>query len=164
MTFNFDSEVDIKLDFDYTKVFSDVVITALDYTNCPYEVCVNLLLTDDENIRAINKENRDINAATDVLSFPMNDFPAEGDFSHIEEDPMAFDAESGELILGDIVMSQDHILAQAKEYGHSTLREYAFLIAHSMLHLQGYDHIKEDERLIMEDAQRDIMERLDILR
>lgn len=164
MTLNLDSEVDIKFDFDYTKVFSDVVTASLEYTDCPYEVCVDLLLTDDENIRAINKENRDIDAATDVLSFPMNDFPKEGDFSLIENDPMAFDAESGELILGDIVLSMDHIIAQAKEFGHSELREYAFLIAHSMLHLQGYDHIEEEDRIIMEKAQRDIMERLDILR
>ena len=164
MTLNFDAEVDIKLDFDYEDIFAKVACAALSYTDCPYEVCVNLLLTDDDNIREINCENRDIDSSTDVLSFPMNEFPCEGDFSAIEDDPIAFDASSGELILGDIVLSQDHILQQAKEYGHSVLREYAFLIVHSMLHLQGYDHIEDDDRVKMEAAQKEIMETLNILR
>ena len=164
MTFNFDSEVDIKLDFDYEEIFKKTAEAALDFTGCPYEICVNLLLTDDENIREINRENRNIDASTDVLSFPMNLFPAGGDFALIEEDPFAFDAQTDELLLGDIVLSQDHIIAQAEEYGHSLLREYAFLIAHSMLHLQGYDHMDDEDRIIMEAAQKSIMDSLNILR
>ena len=67
-------------------------------------------------------------------------------------------------MLGDIVISVDRVLAQAEEYGHSPKREYAFLIAHSMLHLFGYDHMEEEERRVMEQKQRDIMERVQILR
>ena len=67
-------------------------------------------------------------------------------------------------MLGDIVISKEKVLAQAEEYGHSVEREYAFLIAHSVLHLIGYDHIEEEERMVMETKQREIMKRLDILR
>ena len=67
-------------------------------------------------------------------------------------------------MLGDIVISKDKVIAQAEEYGHSVKREYAFLIAHSMLHLLGYDHMDDDERLVMEQRQREIMEKAGILR
>ena len=67
-------------------------------------------------------------------------------------------------MLGDIVISKDKVIAQAEEYGHSVKREYAFLIAHSMLHLLGYDHMHEDERLLMEQRQREIMEKAGIPR
>ena len=72
--------------------------------------------------------------------------------------------ESGELMLGDIVISKDKVLSQAEQYGHSPKREYAFLIAHSMLHLFGYDHMEEEERLVMEERQRAIMQKVNILR
>ena len=76
----------------------------------------------------------------------------------------AFHPESGELMLGDIVISKEKVISQAEEYGHSIEREYAFLIAHSMLHLFGYDHMEDDERMIMEEKQEEILERLHILR
>lgn len=82
----------------------------------------------------------------------------------MEEDDSAFDPESGELVLGDIVISKERVIAQAEEYGHSIRREYAFLIAHSMLHLMGYDHMEEEERAVMEQKQRDILEQLGITR
>lgn len=70
----------------------------------------------------------------------------------------------GNWTLGDIVISKERVLSQAEEYGHSPRREYAFLIAHSVLHLTGYDHMEEEERQVMEQKQREIMERLDIPR
>ena len=73
-----------------------------------------------------------------------------GTFDFLEEDDSAFDPESGELVLGDIVISKERVIAQSEEYGHSIRREYAFLIAHSMLHLMGYDHMEEEERAVME--------------
>ena len=85
------------------------------------------------------------------------------DFS-LEQESDYFDPESGELTLGDIVISKEKVLSQAEEYGHSPKREYAFLIVHSVLHLTGYDHMEEEERQVMEQKQREIMERLDILR
>jgi probable rRNA maturation factor len=75
-----------------------------------------------------------------------------------------FDLESGELCLGDIVISIDKVYEQAQEYGHSLKREYAFLIAHSMLHLLGYDHMAQEEAAIMERKQEEILTRLGITR
>ena len=138
--------------------------TALEYEDCPYEAEVNLLLTDDEEIRIMNREHRQIDRATDVLSFPMLDYETPGDLSGIEEQGDAFNPESGELMLGDIVISKERVIAQAEEYGHSVRREYAFLIAHSMLHLLGYDHMEEEERRLMEDRQRGIMDKAEIPR
>lgn len=160
MTFNIEDDIDIDFTFDYKKLYEDVCLASLDEQECPYETTVWLTLVDDETIRQINKEQRGIDKSTDVLSFPMNDYPKPGDFSMIEEDLQAFDPDSGELILGDIVISIDHVKSQAEEYGHSLEREFAFLICHSMLHLCGYDHMEEDERITMEDHQKIIMDSL----
>ena len=130
-----------------------------------YEAEVNLLLTTDEEIHKMNLEFRQIDRPTDVLSFPMAEYDAPADFSCIdEESDDLFDPESGELMLGDIVISKDRVLSQAEQYGHSPKREYAFLIAHSMLHLFGYDHMEDEERLLMEERQRAIMQKVNILR
>ena len=138
--------------------------TVLDSQECPYEAQVDLLITDDESIRQINREQRGIDAPTDVLSFPMIQFDKPGDFSDVEDKPDSFNIETGELMLGDIVISADRIRIQASEYGHSIMREFAFLIVHSMLHLIGYDHIEENDRIVMEDKQDKIMELLGIPR
>ena len=160
MTCLFDSEVEITWDFDHINLYERAVDAALTVEGCPYEATVSLLLTDDEGIRQINKDTRDIDSATDVLSFPMLEYEAPSDFSDKEEDPENFDPISGELILGDIVLSADHIESQARAYGHDFQREFAFLIVHSMLHLCGYDHMEESDRKIMEERQKIIMDRL----
>lgn len=164
MSLYIEDESSITLPLDAEKVAEMVVEAALDYIGCPYEAEINLLLTDDEAIHEMNQEFRNMDRATDVLSFPMIEYEIPGDFSGVEEQPEAFHPESGELLLGDIVISKEHLLEQAKAYGHSPKREFAFLIAHSMLHLFGYDHMEEDERLSMEQKQREIMEKIQILR
>ena len=118
----------------------------------------------DAQIREMNTQFRGIERATDVLSFPMVEYPMSGEFGFLEENEGYFNPESGELSLGDIVISKEKVISQAEEYGHSVLREYAFLIVHSVLHLAGYDHMEEDERREMETKQDEIMKRLDILR
>lgn len=153
------------LPFDVEETARLVVEAALELENCPYETEVNLLLTTDEEIHRMNMEFRQIDRPTDVLSFPMIEYETPGDFSGIrEESDDLFDPESGELLLGDIVISKDKVMFQAEQYGHSPRREYAFLIAHSMLHLFGYDHMEDDERRIMEERQRRIMEKVHIMR
>ena len=94
----------------------------------------------------------------------MVDFESPADFDFLEEDDTAFDPETGELMLGNIVISKEKVIAQAEEYGHSLKREYAFLIAHSMLHLLGYDHMEDDERIVMENKQKEILNNLGITR
>lgn len=164
MTLYIEEEGKGTLPFDVKETAELIVETALEYEDCPYEAEVNLLLTDDEEIRIMNREHRQIDRATDVLSFPMLDYETPGDLSGIEEQGDAFNPESGELMLGDIVISKERVIAQAEEYGHSVRREYAFLIAHSMLHLLGYDHMEEEERRLMEDRQRGIMDKAEIPR
>lgn len=160
MTINIEYETEKKLDIPYEKIIHDIVPAALDYEQCPYEAEVNVLLTDNEAIREINRDYREIDAPTDVLSFPMVDFERESDFDHVEEHVEDyFNPETGELILGDIIISVEKVIEQAEKYGHSQERELAFLIAHSMLHLCGYDHMDDDEREVMEGKQREILER-----
>ena len=164
MTYGLDSETDAGFDFDFENIYRKAVDTVLDSQECPYEAQVDLLITDDESIKQINREQRGIDAPTDVLSFPMIQFDQPGDFSDVEDKPDSFNIETGELMLGDIVISADRIRIQASEYGHSIMREFAFLIVHSMLHLIGYDHIEENDRIVMEDKQDKIMELLGIPR
>lgn len=165
MTFCVESETDRTLPFDVEAVAGRVILEALDSEHCPYEAVVAVLLTDNEGIHAMNNEFRGIDRSTDVLSFPNVDYETPADFSGLEdriED--YFDPESGELCLGDIVINVDRVYEQAEEYGHSVLREYAFLIAHSMLHLLGYDHMESDEAAVMEHKQEEILKRLGITR
>ena len=164
MTCNIETEVENKLDFPYEELFEQIVETVLDEEQCPYEAAVNLLITDNAAIREINQTNRQVDKPTDVLSFPMAEYEAPADFSDLENQADCFEPDSGELMLGDIVLSQDKILEQAQEYGHSVKREFAFLIVHSMLHLIGYDHIEDSDRTQMEAKQKVLMEMLGIPR
>lgn len=166
MTIHIEKEVDRTFDFDYEALIEQVIIGAMDYENCPYEAEVEVLLTDDASIAVINEEQRSIARPTDVLSFPMIEYDEAGDFSHLEDDAYmyCFNPESGELVLGDIIISVDKVYEQAEAYGHSTRRELAFLVAHSMLHLFGYDHMVEAEASVMEAKQREILEQLNITR
>lgn len=164
MTLYFEEEGSIKLDLDCQEIAKKVINASLDYVECPYEAEVSLLLTTNDEIHKMNKEFREIDRPTDVLSFPMVDYEEPGNFDFLEEADEYFHPETGELMLGDIVISKEKVIEQAKEYGHSIEREYAFLIAHSMLHLTGYDHMEEGERAVMEQKQREILEGLNILR
>ncbi|MCI9168240.1 MAG: rRNA maturation RNase YbeY [Dorea sp.] len=164
MTLNVEEEGEIKLPLSCGEIAEKVALAALDHLGCPYEAEINLLLTTDEEIRQMNRKFRDMDRATDVLSFPMTDFEVPGEFGFLEERGGCFHPETGELLLGDIVISKERVCAQAEEYGHGLLREFAFLITHSVLHLTGYDHIKEEERLLMERLQREILDKLKIQR
>ena len=158
MTINIEYETEKKLEIPYEKIIRDIIPAALDYEKCPYEAEVNVILTDNDAIQEINREYRQIDAPTDGLSFPMIEYETESDFSHVEDSVEDFfNPESGELILGDIIISVEKVIEQAEKYGHSKERELAFLIAHSMLHLCGYDHMDDEERERMEARQRDIL-------
>lgn len=165
MSLNIEKEVEIIFDFDYEMIAKEVVSFAMEYENFPYEAEVNLTLTDNSGIHIINKMYRDIDAPTDVLSFPMLSYTQAGDFSALEEEyEDNFNPDTGEIMLGDIIISIDRVREQAKEYGHSERREYAFLIVHSMLHLFGYDHMTEEEAAVMEEKQHQILDAMHISR
>lgn len=113
---------------------------------------LSITLTDDEHIHALNKQYRGVDRATDVLSFAFRE----------SEEPEVIGADFD--ILGDVIISLERARAQAEEFGHSFLREVIFLEVHGLLHLLGYNHIEDDERLAMEAEQRFIMDKLGILR
>lgn len=165
MTIYLDNEASAKLDFDYENLINKVVMECLDYEDCPYKTEISIILTDDDEIKIINKQFRGVDNPTDVLSFPALEYNSPGNFIDVENDESSyFNPETGELILGDIVVSVDRAISQANEYGHSLMREIGFLIAHSMFHLMGYDHINNDDRIIMEEKQKDVLNNLKILR
>lgn len=165
MTSYVENETDMDVPFDGQQLVGQVMEAVLDEEGCPYEASVNVLLTDNEGIREYNREHRGIDRATDVLSFPNIEYALPADFSQAEEcEADYFDPDSGELLLGDIILSLDKVREQAESYGHSQLREFAFLITHSMLHLCGYDHMEEAEAATMEEKQRNILEKLGITR
>lgn len=165
MTLDFENESTLELGIDLYETALAVISYTLDYMECPYEAQVNLLITGNTEIHEMNLEHRGIDRPTDVLSFPMVDFEVPGEFDFLEEDgDDCFEPDSGELMLGDIVISADKVMEQAQEYGHSIRREYAFLITHSMLHLMGYDHMTEEEAGEMEHLQEEILEKLQITR
>lgn len=165
MTFYVENETEVTFPFDVMELVGVVAEAVLDAEGCPYEAEVNVLITDNEGIAQYNREYRGIDRETDVLSFPNIPFEAEADFSIVEDNEADyFQPDSGELILGDIILSADRIYSQAESYGHSVKREFAFLVAHSMLHLCGYDHETPDEAKVMEKKQDDILNGLGITR
>lgn len=165
MTVYLEKECEFTAPFDCEQTARRVAEAVLDHAGCPYEAEVSVTLTDDEAMREINRTQRGIDRTTDVLSFPMTAYPAAGDFAFLEnEQTDCFHPDSGELLLGDIVISVERMACQAAEYGHSLLREYAFLIAHSMFHLIGYDHETEEEAAVMEQKQEEVLQNLGITR
>lgn len=164
MTLNIEMEYDTPLEFDYEEIANKVVDAALDYEACPYEAEINLILTGNEEIQRTNREFREIDRITDVLSFPMLEYDSPADFSSAEEDDSCFNPDSGELMLGDIMICIPRMQEQAASYGHGQIREFGFLIAHSMLHLMGYDHMTPEEAAVMEKKQAEILENLGITR
>ena len=167
MTILMEDEQELDIGFDYEIVLRQVIEKALELEKCPYECEVNVTFTDNEGIRNINREFRELDVPTDVLSFPMVDYEAPADYGILESDDalaMYFNPESGELLLGDIVISVERAFEQAENYGHSIKREICFLTAHSMLHLLGYDHMEDEERIVMEKKQEEILNALGIKR
>ena len=129
-----------------------VIRTALAAEGVDFPCEVDVLLTNDEAIHQINLDMREVDRATDVLSFPEFDLQP-GELPDGED----ADPGTGLVPLGDMVISMEHVAAQAKEYGHSNRRELAYLVVHSVLHLLGYDHIEDDEAEVMEAREDAIL-------
>ena len=137
-----------------------VIRTALAAEGVDFPCEIDVRLTDDETIHEINREMREVDRATDVLSFPMFELTP-GELPG-EEDA---DPGTGLVPLGDMVISLEHVAAQAKEYGHSNRRELAYLVTHSVLHLLGYDHLDEGPmKAQMREHEEAIMKLLELER
>lgn len=139
-----------ELTSEIAKAIRDVCEAVLKEEECDFDAQISVTLVDNETIRQINKEQRNIDSATDVLSFLMLEFDSEGNADG------EYDMDGDYVVLGDIVISMERAREQSEEYGHSFLRETAFLTAHSMLHLLGYDHIddKEGEEIMCEKQEK----------
>ena len=149
---------------EFTSEMSSLIQTVcqkvMESEECDFDAQISLTLTDNENIRQINNEHRGIDRPTDVLSFPMLEFDENGD---IVENEVEYDEDM--IMLGDIVISRERAREQAIEFGHSFTREIAFLTAHSMLHLLGYDHVDDEEgERIMCQKQEAVLSGLGITR
>ena len=154
MTSYVENESGITFDFDIEELALRIENQVLNMEQCPYEAQINLLVTDLDGIQEINKAFRNLDQPTDVLSFPAIPFTSESDFSIVEEQESDyFDPESGELLLGDIMICAQKVKEQAEKYNHSEMREFGFLVAHSMLHLCGYDHMEPEDAVRMEARQ-----------
>lgn len=165
MTVDFENNTDVTFPFDAKQVATDVILQSCEDCDFPYEPEVHVYLVDEDTIQEINRDNRQIDAVTDVLSFPMLSFETPEIITEaqlIAQD--AFDPDSGEAILGDIVICVQRVAQQAAEYGHSLKREFAFLVAHSMLHLFGHDHMTPEEAAVMEKKQEAVLHKLHITR
>ena len=166
MTFYVENEVNAEFDFDIEEVAKTVAAEVLKEEGCEHDVEISLTITNDEGIREMNRDFRDIDRPTDVLSFPNVSYDEPGDFSVIDGEQRVdlFNPDTNCIMFGDIVINEKRVREQALEYGHSLKREFAFLVAHSMLHLCGYDHMEEDEAAVMEKKQSDVLNKLGITR
>lgn len=129
-------------------IFEKIVVESLNQEGFQKQCEISISIVNNQEIRQINKQFRRIDKETDVLSFPQ--------LSFIQEEEEQTN-EKGEVILGDIIISMEKAEEQASEYGHSVNRELAFLTAHSMLHLLGYDHMNEEDEKEMFLKQKNIL-------
>ena len=149
-----------KVSREIKALIKKCAMQTLKYMEFDTDVEISLMLTDNEGIRELNNLHRNIDRATDVLSFPMFEYDEDGE---IIEDYAEFN-EMGEMCLGDIVISLERANEQAEEYGHSFEREVGFLTVHSMLHLLGYDHMTPEDEEEMFAYQREILDETGLVR
>lgn len=144
--------LDIEENEEYVKILTKVMNKCFEEEQLNNKnLYVNIVLTNPENIRNINREHRNIDKETDVLSFPM-----------FEKEELEQRQEENQDVLGDIVISIEKVKEQAIEYGHSFERELAYMAVHGFYHLMGYDHMIEDDKIIMRQKEENILSKLNI--
>ncbi len=143
-------------DEEIHKNLENTITTAFSYLKPDFDLVVNVSIVSEEEIKELNRDNRQVDAVTDVLSFPMLEWsePEKLMFDIAECD---YDPDTNCVFLGDIILCKQRIEEQAKEYGHSLLRESVYLTLHGVLHLMGYDHIEEEDKKIMRKKEEEIL-------
>ena len=150
--------LDLEENSKYEEIIKKVVEQCFKEENMENsKLYISITLTNPEHIHEINKQYRNVDRATDVLSFPM--FEKEEIDNKIAQKNFEY-----EDVLGDIVISIEQVEKQAKEYGHSFEREFAYMLVHGFYHLMGYDHIKEEDKVIMRPKEEKVLEKLGIRR
>lgn len=156
----------IEADEEFVENLKKVIEFALKEEEVNVDTEVSLVFVDNENIRTINNETRNIDRETDVLSFPMLDYEEGRVFKNQYANYKfgAADCDGDELVLGDIVLSLEKAKEQSVEYNHSFEREASYLVVHSVLHLLGYDHMEDEEKKVMRKREEEILNKLNIVR
>lgn len=156
----------VSVEADLEKSIRDTIIYTLLNQGFNHKVEVNVLLVDNEAIRAINLETRNIDSETDVLSFPMIEYEEGKTYKDLylkhKFGPQFYDGE--DFVLGDVVISMEKALEQSLDFGHSLKREVCYLTVHSILHLLGYDHMEDEDKSKMRAAEEEILGALEITR
>lgn len=156
----------IELQKGEEEILKEIIDYTLKEEGVKIDYEVSVIFIDNKMIRELNSEYRNIDRETDVLSFPMLEYPSKRVYKniyigfHFSDD--YFD--EGRLVLGDIALSLEKAKEQSEEYGHSFIREICYLTIHSLLHLLGYDHMEEDEKFIMRKREEEILEKFNIKR
>lgn len=150
--------LEIDKNIQYEELIKKVVYTCFEEERLlNKKIYISITLTNPKNIQEINKTYRNINTPTDVLSFPM--------FEKNELKQIIKNKEQEvEDVLGDIIISMPRVKEQAEEYGHSFEREIAYMVVHGFYHLMGYDHMEEEEKVIMRQKEENILQKLNITR
>ena len=147
------SYLDIEEDEKYNKTINNVFEVCFKEENLyDYEIYVSVILTNEENIQKTNKEYRKIDKPTDVLSFPM-----------FEKDEIE-EAKLQREVLGDIIVCMPIVRKQAEEYGHSEEREFAYMLVHGFYHIMGYDHMVEEDKVMMRAKEENVLNKLGIFK
>ena len=156
----------IDADEELVSLLKKVIEFTLKEEEVEVDCEVSLLFVDNDEIREINNETRGIDRATDVLSFPMLDYENKKVFKEIYKnyECSQSDCDGEELVLGDVGLSLERALEQSKEFNHSFEREASYLVVHSILHLLGYDHMEEDDKVVMRKREEEILNKLNITR
>lgn len=153
---------------EFSKKYEEIIKHIIDYAlmeeqvNIDYEVSV--ILIDNEEIRKINNSMRKIDKVTDVLSFPMLEYPEQKVYKEVYS-KYAFNnsfLDEGKLVLGDIALSLEKCKEQSEEFNHSFIRECAYLTVHSVLHLLGYDHMIESDKAVMRKREEEILNKFEL--
>lgn len=147
-----DRQEKMQISEENIEAIKKTVITCLETEGMDGSFEVSVSFVTNEEIRELNRQYRDVDSETDVLSFPLDD----------EDDDISMDGDV--VLLGDIVLSTEKIIEQAKEFGHSLEREMLYLVAHSTLHLLGYDHMDDDEKSEMRQREKEIMKKLTVFK
>lgn len=156
----------IEVNDELKTIIEQVIEYTLKEENVNVDFEVSVIFIDNEEIRGINSEQRNIDKVTDVLSFPMLDYPKGKVYKdiYLEYEFKPIDLDEGRIVLGDVVLSLEIAKEQSVEYGHSFIRECAYLTVHSILHLLGYDHMEEEEKKKMREREEDILNKFHISR
>ncbi|MGE5629128.1 MAG: rRNA maturation RNase YbeY [Solirubrobacterales bacterium] len=161
-----DNQDKVKIKDEFYKLIEDIVDYALREEGVKIDYEISITLVDNDEIKEINSEHRNISKVTDVLSFPLLNYTKGKVFKECYKDNIfgPGDLEGDKLLLGDIVLSLEKAEEQGIEYNHGFLREACYLTIHSVLHILGYDHMEEDEKKVMRAREEEILKKFDLSR